>query len=217
MQRAVRLDQLRRLLYRYTPEADRYKLRTDIDYVSLDRVYKWLKKHETNGFIERDIILHDDQAWIWLSRAGLREISLDFSYSGAPSSSRLSHLYYINQVRLAIEVKRPNDLWKSERQIRKEMDAAARGKNQPHTPDALLTNMQNGKVTALEIEVHSKTDNALEEDLRELAVAFKSIWYFTTRETRRQVEAMLDDKFVPDMRKPFTLYDLEDYGHEYGI
>jgi len=216
MQYAIRLDQLQRLLYRYTPEADRYKLRPDIDYVSLDRVYKWIKKHTANGFIEKDIILHRDQPWIWLTRAGLREVELNFNYSGAPASLRLPHLYYINQVRLAIEVKRPGDVWKSERQIRKESPAAARGENQPHTPDAILTNAMNGKATSIEVEVHAKTDNELEDDLRELAVTCKSVWYFTTSATRRQVEKVLDT-FEPVMQKPFTLYDLKDYGNEYGI
>jgi hypothetical protein len=218
MQYAVRLDQLQRLLYRYTPEADRYKLRSDIDYVSLDRVYKWIKKHTGLGFIEKDTILHHDQAWIWLTRAGLREVQLSFNYSGAPSSSRLSHLYSINQVRLAVEAKRPGDEWKSERQIRKEGTAAAKGETKEHTPDALLTNAMNGKVTALEIEVHAKTDDELEEDLRELAIFYKSVWYFTTSTTRRQVEKILAEQFEPAMQKPFVLYDLKDYSNgEYGI
>ena len=217
MQYAIRLDQLQRLLYRHTPEGDRYKLRSDLDYVSLDRVYKWIKKHAANGLIEKEIILHRDQAWIWLTRAGLREVELNFNYSGAPSSSRLSHLYYINQVRLAVEAKRPGDSWKSERQIRKETPASARGEAKEHTPDAILTNAMNGKVTAIEVEAHNKTDDELEDDLRELAVSYKSIWYFTTSTTRRQVEKVLET-FEPSMKKPFVLYDLKDYGNgEYGI
>jgi hypothetical protein len=217
LQYAIRLDQLQRLLYRHTPEQDRYKLRPGVDSLSLDRTYDLMNKWLELGLIEKDAILHREKAWIWPTRAGLRGIRLNFNYSGAPSSIRLSHLYYINQIRLAIEAKRPNDLWKSERQIRKEMPATAKGESQPHTPDALLTNMENGKVTALEIELHEKTNDELEEDLRELATSFKSVWYFTTSGTRRQIETMLEEKFTPDMRKPFVLYNLEDYGHEYGI
>lgn len=217
MQYAIRLDQLQRLLYRHTPEADRYKLRQDIDSVSLDRVYKWIKKMAEWGFIEKETILHRDQAWIWCTRAGLREVGLNFNYSGAPSSSRLSHLYYINQVRLAVEAKRPGDLWKSERQIRKEQPPTDKGETKEHTPDAILTNATNGKVTALEIEVHAKTDDELEDDLRELAVTYRSVWYFTTSTTRRQVEKVLET-FEPAMQKPFVLYDLKEYGNgEYGI
>ncbi len=216
MQYAIRLDQLQRLLYRHTPEADRYKLRQDVDYVSLDRVYKWIKKWTEHGFIEKDTILHHDQSWIWLTRAGMREVEIHFNYSGAPSSSRIPHLYYINQVCLATQAKRPGDIWKSERQIRKELPAAAKGENQPHTPDALFTNTTKGKITGIEVEVHAKTDAELEDVLRELAVSYKSIWYFTTSTTRRQVEKLLDT-FEPSMQKPFVLYNLAEYGHEYGI
>jgi hypothetical protein len=217
LQYAIRLDQLRRLLYRYTPEADRYKLKSDVDILSLDRTYKWINKMLVSGLIEKKIILHGDQTWIWLSRAGLRAMELPFNSSGAPSSNRLSHLYGINQVRLAVEAKRPNDIWTSERQIRKDLPLAAKGESLPHTPDAILTNATNGKVTAIEVEVHAKTEDELEDDLRELAITYKSIWYFTVSATRRQVEKLLDT-FEPSMQKPFVLYDLKDYSNgEYGI
>ena len=216
LQYAIRFDQLQRLLYRYTPAEDRYKLKPGTDELSLDRTYEMVHKWVTLDLIEKDTILHGDKLWIWLTRAGLREIGLSFNYSGTPSSIRLAHLYFINQVRLAIEAKRPNDIWKSERQIRKELPPTAKGEKQPHTPDAIFTNTANGKVTAIEVECHAKTDDELEDGLRELAITYKSVWYFTTRTTRRQVEAMLET-FEPSMQKPFVLYDLAEYGHEYGI
>ncbi|MBA2391404.1 MAG: hypothetical protein H0V70_01510 [Ktedonobacteraceae bacterium] len=216
MQYAVRLDQLQRLLFRYTPEGDRYKLKVERDHLSLDRTYEIIKKWLVMELIEKKTILHGDQLWIWASRQGLRETQQPFNFSGAPSSIRLPHLYAINQVRMAIEIKRPEDVWKSERQIRKETPVAVKGEKQSHTPDAILS-ATNGKVTAIEVECHEKTDSELEDDLRELAVSYRSIWYFTTRATRRQIETMLDT-FEPEMKKPFVLYDLKEYtGHEYGI
>src|SRR5438046_655608 len=96
-QYAIRLDQLRRLLYRYTPEPDRYKLKPDTDALSLDRTYDHIKKWLALSLIEKKTILHGDKAWLWLSREGLRFCNLSFTYGdGAPASSRLSHLYYIN-------------------------------------------------------------------------------------------------------------------------
>jgi hypothetical protein len=216
LQYAIRLDQLQRLLYRHTPEEDRYKLKPGTDSLSLDRTYEIINKWLALDLIEKDTILHGDKLWIWLTRSGLRELRLNFNYSGAPSSIRLAHLYSINQVRLAIEAKRPDDIWKSERQIRKELPPTAKGENQPHTPDAILTNTANGKVTAIEVECHAKTDDELEDDLRELATTYKSVWYFTTSTTRRQVEAMLET-FEASMQKPFVLYNLAEYAHEYGI
>jgi hypothetical protein len=215
-QYAIRLDQLQRLLYRHTPESDRYKLKPGSDRLSLDRTYDLINKWLALGLIERKTILHGDKLWVWLSREGLRTVGLPFSYGdGAPASVRLPHLYYINQVRLAVEAKRPDDIWISERQIRKEAGAPTKGERQPHVPDAILR-AANGKVTALEIERTAKTENELLDDLRELAVSYKSVWYFATGATRRQLEMRLAH-FTDEMRKPFRIYNLADYGDAYAI
>jgi hypothetical protein len=217
MQYAIRLDQLQRLLFRFTPEQDRYKLKPGSDRLSLDRTYEIVSKWVELGYIEKKIILHGDKLWVWLSREGLRAVGLPFTYGGAPSNVRLPHLFYVNQVRLAIEAKRPGDTWTSERQIRRDADALRKGENQPHLPDAILTNATNGKITALEVERMSKTESELLDDLRELAVSYKSVWYFATSATKRQVEAKLAD-FSEEMRKPFRIYSLVEYGGEaYGI
>jgi len=119
-------------------------------------------------------------------------------------------------VRLAIEAKRPNDHWMSERQIRSEAPRFEKGEKRPHTPDAILTNAANGKVTAIEVERSTKNDDELEDDLRELAVSYKSIWYFASSATRRKIEQMLEG-FTLEMKKPFVLYNLKEYGNDYKI
>jgi len=217
MQYAIRLDQLQCLLFRHTPETDRYKLKPGSDRLSLDRTYEVIAKWLALGCIEKGGILHHDKLWIWASREGMRACQLPFSSSGKPAPSRVPHLFYINQVRLYIEEKRPGDLWTSERQIRRGAGAASKGEALPHLPDATLTNMSNGKVTALEIERSSKTENELVNDLRELAVSYKSVWYFASSATKRQVEARLEE-FTPEMRKPFRIYSLIEHGGTaYGI
>ncbi|MGB8348778.1 MAG: hypothetical protein WCD86_28125 [Ktedonobacteraceae bacterium] len=216
LQYAIRLDQLQRLLFRHTPELDRYKLKPGADRLSLDRTYEILAKWLALGLIEKKMILHGDKLWIWLSREGLRTCQLPFSSSGQPSSVRLPHLFYVNQIRLAIEARRPDDTWTSERQIRRDMGSPVKGESQPHVPDAVL-HAANGKVTALEIERTSKTESELLDDLRELAVSYTSIWYFATTATRRQLEATLSEMSA-EMRKPFRLYCLVEYGGTaYGI
>jgi hypothetical protein len=216
MQYAIRLDQLQRLLFRFTPEADRYKLKPGVDYLSLDRTYEIIQKWLSLGYIEKGGILHHDKLWIWVSREGMRLCKLPFTYSGKPAPGRVPHLFFINQIRLAVEEKRPGDVWTSERQIRREAGAATKGESLPHLPDAILTNMSNGKVSALEIEKTSKTESELLDDLRELAVSYKSVWYFATSATLRQLESKLAD-FTEEMRKPFRLYPLVEYGNDYGI
>jgi hypothetical protein len=216
LQVAIRLDQLQRLLLRYTPEQDRKKVKPGADRLSLERTYATLERWRVLGLVEHGPILHGEPLWIWLSRAGLREIGVPFSYGkGKPASVRLPHLYYINQVRLAVEEKRPLDTWKSERELRQELGRLAKGEQRPHLPDALLYAV-NGKVTDLEIELQVKDGDALEETLRTLAVQYRSVWYFASGPARRKIETILDT-FAAQMRKPFVLYDLRTYGEEYGI
>lgn len=213
MQYAIRFDQLQQLLFRHTPQQDRSKLKPGADRLSVDRTYELISSWRNLGVIEDRIILAGDKKWIWLSRQGLRTADLPFTYSGEPANNRnhLAHLFFINQVRLTVETKRPDDHWTSERQIRREVPAPYKGEIREHRPDAILTNAR-GKRTAIEIERSAKTDKELEDNLRELAVTYKSIWFFGTSTTKRQVEKMLDNKFTEEMRKPFVLYDLADYG-----
>jgi hypothetical protein len=216
LQVAIRLDQLQKLLLRYTPEQDRQKVRPGADRLSLERTYATLERWRTLGLIEHDPILHKELLWIWTSRAGLREIGAPFAYGkGKPSSIHLSHIYYVNQVRLAVEEKRLQDIWKSERELRRELGRLKKGEQRPHLPDALLY-AANGKVTALEIELEVKNDDELEEVLRTLAVQYRSVWYFASSSARRKIEAFLES-FTPEMRKPFVLYDIRNYGEGYGI
>jgi len=213
---AIRLDQLQRLLLRYTPEQDRQKVKPGVNKISLERTYATLERWRTLGLIEHDPILHRGKLWIWLSRAGLREIGAPFAYGkGKPASVRLPHLYYANQVRLAIEEKRPQDIWKSERELRRELGRLAKGEQRPHLPDALLY-AANGKVTDVEIEIQVKDEEQLEETLRTLAIQYRSIWYFVSSPAGRAIEALLET-FPPEMRKPFVLYDLKTYGEDYDI
>src|SRR5713226_1972747 len=167
-QYAIRLDQLQRLLFRFTPEADRYKLKPGADRLSLDRTYEVIAKWLALGCIEKGGILHHDKLWIWASREGMRACQLPFTSSGKPAPGRVPHLFFINQVRLAIEEKRPGDLWISERQLRRDAGAPTKGEDLPHLPDATLTNMRTGRISALEIERSSKTEDELLNALREL-------------------------------------------------
>jgi hypothetical protein len=215
-QYAIRLDQLQRLLLRYTPEQDRHKLRPGTDRLSLERTYDTLDRWRTLGLIEQDNILHGDKLWIWLSRMGLREIGVASNYgNGKPASVRVPHLFYVNQVRLAVEEKRLQDTWKSERQIRHELGRPMKGAQQRHVPDAILY-ATSGKITAIEVERRLKDESALDETLRTLALEYRSVWYFASRPAKKKIEILLET-FTPEMRKPFVLYDLGEYGHEYGV
>jgi hypothetical protein len=212
---ALRLDQLQRLLLRYTPEQDRGKVKPGADRLSLERTYDTLERWRILKLIEHSSILEREKLWIWPTQRGLVEARTPFRYYGGPSSVRLPHLFYVNEVRLEVEGKRPDDRWKSEREIRRELPLVKRGESRPHVPDGILY-AANSKVTIIEVERFSKVNDNLVEILDELADQYKSIWYFVTSNTRRQIERRLEE-FEPERRKPFVLYDLAKYGGNYGV
>ena len=215
-QYAIRLDQLQRLLFRHTPEQDRHKLKPGTDRLSLERTYDTLDRWRQRGLIEHDAILNREKLWIWLSRRGLREIGSPFSYgNGQPASLRIPHLYYINQVRLTVETRRPEDSWVSERAIRHKQGRRTKGASIPHTPDGLSITKA-GKQTAIEVEWSSKDEEPLDKTLYELATTYKSVWYFATGARTTLLQTHID-ALPPDLQKPFVLYELGDYGHEYGV
>ena len=90
-----------------------------------------------------------------------------------------------------------------------------KGEQQPHVPDAILY-ATGGKITAIEVERRVKDERVLDETLRTLALEYRSVWYFASRPAKRKIEIMLET-FTQEMRKPFVLYDLAEYGDEYGV
>jgi hypothetical protein len=213
-QYAIRLDQLQRLLLRYTPQADRAKVRSGTDRLSKERTYKTLAQWDALGLIEYGNILEHEPRWIWLTPKGLREIGSPLRYN-KPSVVRLSHLYFTNQVRLWVERRRPNDVWKSEREIKAEQQQLGRGERPHHLPDAIL-HAANGKTSVIEVELQTKTRDALETIVRELELHYTSILYFCSAPVLRQLQALLSE-LEPESRKHFALYALGATGSEQDI
>jgi len=210
-QYAIRLGQLQRLLLRYTPEADRDKIRQGTDRLSKERTYKTLARWDALGLIEYGNILDGEPRWIWLSPRGLRSLDLKLRYN-KPSAVRIPHLYAVNQVRLWVEGRRPKDLWKSEREIKTEQRALEHGERQDHLPDAILY-AANGKISAIEVELEPKAGRVLESILAELESQYISILYFVSSATHRQLDTIFST-FEPERRKHFLLYDLGTNGNE---
>jgi hypothetical protein len=213
-QYAIRFDQLQRLLLRYTPEADKGKVRDGADRLSKERTYRTLARWEQLALVECANILDREPRWIWLSSGGLRTVESTLRYN-KPSPVRLRHLYATNQVRLWVEGRRPGDRWKSEREIKAEHRAMEHGEHQEHLPDAILY-ASNGKISALEIELEPKATRALEGILAELESQYTSILYFVSPAAQRQLLAMLAT-FEPARRRHFLLYGLGAHGDEHEI
>ncbi len=213
-QYAIRLDQLQRLLLRYTPQDDREKVRTGADCLSKERTYRTLSRWERLHLIEFGNILDGEPRWIWLSAAGLREIGSGLRYN-KPSAVRLRHLYWSNQVRLWVESRRPADRWQSEREIKSTHQAREAGEHQEHLPDAIL-HAANGRISAIEVELEPKASRQLEAIVAELEAEYTSILYFAAPAAQRQLAALFAT-LEPVRRRHFLLYALGSGGNEDGM
>lgn len=213
---AVRFDQLRWLLFRHSPQADKISAENlSAKMISKERAYKLLNKWIMLGLVEVGNPLEGEKRWIWLTAYGLKVVELDMRYRKL-KLDKVIHRYYCNQVRLWVEMKRPADAWESERQLAKTLRRqVSKGEQQGHLMDAVL-HAVNGKTTMIEVELRRKNPEALEDILRELAMNSNSIWYFLSQEARPNFETQLA-KLDSQVQRNFVVYDLSRVTSELGF
>jgi hypothetical protein len=129
--RAIRIDQLQRVLARWSQEE------IESGMLSLSRtveiVDRWVKKK--HAVYRR--VFYKQSGWVYMARKGLRHAGLDFR-AEAPSERSLEHLYWINEVRMKLEAENPKMGWVSERSIQAEREQRQKGRRYKHIPDGIL-------------------------------------------------------------------------------
>src|SRR5260370_27835542 len=93
---------------------------------------------------------------IWLTAKGLKYANLHLRYY-EPNPATLSHMYAVNAVRLLLAERRPQDTWRSEREIRAQQNVNAKGSTSPHVPNAELIS-PDWTVRAIEVELTIKVE-----------------------------------------------------------
>ena len=145
--RAMRIDQLQRLLARESPsEVSR-------DRLSISRTAEMVQRWQSAGLVVEQRIFHKQPAWISLTRKGLRMVDLPFR-ADLPSLRVLEHLYWINEVRMHLEEEYEEMEWISERSLQAEKKERVAGVKLPHIPDGILRLPESGGgPSSIEIEV----------------------------------------------------------------
>lgn len=163
-QYAVRMDQLARLLKR--PAEGSLS-----DSATRAVVARW----EKAGLTSSRKVIADEPRFVWLTRSGLHEVGLAFK-PWAPTVVSLAHLYWTNQVRLYVEHRHPELVWKPERQMR--MGKAVQTISEPssHIADAELHTPRT--VVGVEVELTSKSAPRREAIMRILTDSYPTVWYF---------------------------------------
>jgi hypothetical protein len=186
-QRAIRYDQLQRLLVR---ESDGQP--ADSQQLSMTRTTQIIGRWQRAHLVEYRKIYVRQPGWIWLTRKGLAFVDQEYR-PGVPAESLLNHLYYINEVRLALEDEYPWERldWTSERELqhwREEM--RERGSKLSHTPDAIAE--VDGQEIDIEVELTRKPQYEIERVLCGkwvYASSTNALRYYVSRQARTTVKA----------------------------
>lgn len=197
-QYVIGLDQLQVLLGRWssTNQTAGSVART----TASNEVTRWQRAEA----VKRQQVLVGQPTCIWLTRAGLALLDVPYQL-WTPKPEGLTHLLAINQVRLWVERKQPEAIWRSERQLRSERPITGQHTAQEHRPDAEV--LVGAKTVAIEVERSAKTPQRLPAILYGLARTYDGIWYFCPKpvlESMQRAVAQLD----PTVRRKFSLVEL---------
>lgn len=199
-QYAARADQIQRLLSRF-PEKERpFKDELIAETTTRDQITRWKRA----GWIEYQRVLADEPGYAWVTKKGLALVGLDDLYTArAPASTRLDHIYAVNQLRLWMD---REFAWKSERRYRSEQTTMVKkGELLGPIPDGLIRTKDG--IVAIEAEISPKKPAVLFDKLVRLVRAsgfdpeslrygptFPTIWFYVPHESMKKlVEAAIED------------------------
>src|SRR5438552_27434 len=203
-QGAVRFDQLQRIFGRLSPEPEELKLP---GVLSAERTRKILRRWTQEELYLYKVFYAKECGWVWLTRKGLKYANLDLRYY-EPAPSSLPHLLALNEIRLMIEERRPDDQWRSERILRSEQDTPTQKGKIAHLPDAEIVSSHKSKI-AIECELTVKSEKRLEEIVFDLAAnkRYSTIWYFLPEQVHLVVKKAVN-KLPEEHRKRFVFYTM---------
>jgi hypothetical protein len=204
-QGVLRFDQAQRILGRLSPEPDKMK---QPGILSAERTRKFLRPWFNEELLNYRVFYANQKGGFWLTAKGLKYANLNLRYY-EPTPASLQHHYAVNEIRLLVEARRPQETWRSERELRAAQPAHAKGSPASHLPDAELID-PNGTIKAIECELTVKSEKRLEEIIFDLAgnKRYHTIWYFLPEQVYNAVKACIK-KLPAEHRKRFVLYTLE--------
>jgi hypothetical protein len=204
-QGVLRFDQAQQILGRLSPEPDKMK---HSGVLSAERTRKFLRPWFNEELLNYRVFYVGQKGGLWLTSKGLKYANLNLRYY-EPTPASLHHHYAVNDIRLMIEARRPQETWRSERELRAEQNACRKGSTPPHVPDAELIS-PNGNIRAIEAELTAKSEKRLEEIVFDLAgnTRYSTIWYFLPEHVFPVVKKAVG-KLPSEHRKRFVYYSLE--------
>jgi len=185
---ALSFEQLQRLLARESPAQEVSKK------LSPPRTFELVHRWVQGDLAIYKRVPYDPSGWVHLTAEGLRLVHLPFG-ADEPKKGFLSHVCWVNDVRLHLEEETPALRWISERLMQSEQRSRQAGGKIGHIPDGVvLLPASDGTWTPITIEVQvSKPSRS--DVRRALADPGLSGWnhyplrYYVSREARGVVRA----------------------------
>lgn len=149
---------------------------------------RWLRcRWQRAGWVEGRVLLHGWPPFIWLTAKGQRACGADYKLWRPSTPGRLPHLAACTDARLTVAERRPEAVWTSERELLRTARIIGTPRTR-HMPDAEVG--LEGKLVAVEVELTQKQQVRTEAIARELCARYAAVWYFCTRSTLAQLEAI---------------------------
>lgn len=204
-QYVARADQIQRLLSRFPDREKPFKDELIAETTTRDQIARWKRA----GWIEYQRVLADEPGYAWVTKKGLALVDLDELYTArAPASTRLSHIYAVNQLRLWMDLQ---FAWKSERRYRSEQTTMLKkGELLGPIPDGLIRTKDG--IVAIEAEISAKKPAVLLDKLvrfvrasgfnsesSRYGLTFPALWLYVPNESIKKlveaaIEALLEDE-----------------------
>ncbi len=215
-QYAARGDQIQRLLSRFPDQQRPFKGELLAETTLKDQLSRWRRA----GWIEYRRVLADEPGFAWVTRQGLQLVDLDDIYtSRVPASTRLDHIYAVNQLRLWLDQKYT---WKSERRYRADLlsKETKKGGTLGPIPDGLITTKSG--LVAIEAEISAKKPADVYAKLTRLVrlstpdgmmgyqKAFPAIWFYVPNERPKELIESAIEELQDDEQKRVSVAIEED-------
>jgi hypothetical protein len=214
-QYCLSFDQLQQLLAFYSPARTKNPDTLSVG-ATRNAVERWLQL----GYIEQPRkIIRSYPVHIWLSRKGLRELALSYSYY-QPNPTTVTHFYAVNEIRLRLQQYHLSAQWVSHRATEQATDIHP-------VPDAELQ-IQDASLVAIQVverltspimlrEAYA-TLEALVHRRRANRYCYAHLWYFlhtdvlsSFSDRKKQMAREIQDRLV------FSTLDAKEIALDYGV
>lgn len=204
--RAIRYDQLQRLLARRSAHET-----NDPRLLSSSRTSQIIERWVRAKYALYRRVYAKQPGWINLTRKGIYHAGLPYR-AEPPKDRLLAHLYYINEVRLALEEEDSSLRWISERAVQALQEKRQKGQRLQHIPDGILVCLE--ERIDIEVQISRLSQQKVEQVmLGDLWQNTNALRYYVGKESKGVVQMANREvtKNKRTNRQRIEVIDLEEF------